>query len=85
MSSASALKSSGFGLALGLDGPGLEYKLVHFILWDVSCQCVSQFFFQIFVKAYALYSRIFDSSPYVIYLSFLGLYHNISNDLELFL
>ena len=31
-------------LVLGLEGPGLDYKHVNFILWDVSCQCVSPIF-----------------------------------------
>ena len=31
-------------LGLGLEGPGLDYKHVNFILWDASCQCVSPIF-----------------------------------------
>ena len=39
-----ALRVLVLGLGLGLEGPGLDYKHVNFILWDVSCQCVSPIF-----------------------------------------
>ena len=43
-SSGLGLEGRGLGLGLGLEGPGLDYKHVNFILWDVSCQCVSPIF-----------------------------------------
>ena len=51
MSLASALRALALALrvlvldlGLGLEGPGLDYKHVNFILWDVSCQRVSSSF-----------------------------------------
>ena len=54
-----ALRVPVLGLGLGLEGPGLDYKHVNFILWDVSCQCVSPIFFKISFK-HAVYCRPFS-------------------------
>jgi hypothetical protein len=43
-SSGLGLEGRGLGLGLGLEGPGLDYKHVNFIFWDVWCKCVSPIF-----------------------------------------